>query len=613
MRFNWKIGGEAGFGIMTSGLVFAKIATRSGYHIFDYAEYPSLIRGGHNTYEVVVSEDDICAPKWEIDLLICLNKDTFEFHKYRLHEKSMVVYDPEVFVPDQPYIKVPINFSQIKKQEKIDQMMVNTIAVGASVALLGGELGVFEKIIHQQFDRKGREVVNFNLKLAKIGFDEASKSTMRKFEILKKKDVVNIQMVITGNEAFSLGTMAADCRYYASYPMTPASSILQTLAIWQYKNQMVVRHPEDEISVINSALGASYAGVRSAVGTSGGGFALMTEALSYAGIAEIPIVIFLAMRSGPATGMPTWTEQGDLLFSVHSGHGEFPKIVISPGDPEEMIDITLKAFDLADIYQTPVIVVSDKFLSESHKSVMKEDADRKLRNHTIDRGKIISEPKNSKYLRYKLEDDGISEMLIPGKNGFYYQANSYEHIEDSHTTESGDERIQQVNKRNAKTQTYYKNHFELPKIFGELKEAKIVLVSWGSNKGPILAALKMLSDEPIAFIHFTHLYPMPQEPIKQLFIPCKGKRLILIENNSQGQFGQLLRMLTGIEIKEQLLKYDGRPIWPEEIRDYILGKRSKFIQKEPKNNDNKSNEKVTLQEKELLSKLESFARDAINN
>jgi len=616
MKYNWKIGGEAGFGIMTSGLVFSKIATRSGYHIFDYTEYPSLIRGGHNTYEVLVSDDEVHGPKWDIDLLVCLNKATFDLHQYRLTDKSMLIYDPEMFEPDGSYVKVPIGFTKIKKEQKIDQMMVNTIAIGASVAMLGGNLSVFESIIQQQFDKKGKEVIDFNLQLAKIGFDEATKNDIQKLEILKKKDVAKTKMVVTGNEAFSLGTMAADCRYYAAYPMTPASTVLGVLAAWQYKNKMIVRHPEDELSVINSALGASYAGVRSAVGTSGGGFALMSEALSYAGIAEIPIVVFLAMRSGPATGMPTWTEQGDLLFAVHAGHGEFPKIVLTPGDPEEMIALTIKAFDLADIYQTPVLIVSDKFLSESHKAVIKEEVDKQMNEHVIDRGKIVADTNASPYLRYKHEEDGISEMLIPGKKGVFYQANSYEHIEDSHTTESGEERIKQVQKRNAKTNTYLKNHFELPKVFGELKDAKTVLVSYGSNKGPILDALTML-DSSVAFIHFTHVYPLPQEPIKKLFERCAGKRIIHIETNSHGQFAQLLRMQTGINLKEQLLKYDGRPFWPEEIRDYVLGKKAQTVEKKPTDQEVKSaakdkrntKETISQQEKDLLNKLKVFSKD----
>jgi 2-oxoglutarate ferredoxin oxidoreductase subunit alpha len=331
MKFNWKIGGEAGFGIMTTGIVLSRIATRSGYNIFNYPEYPSLIRGGHNTLEVVISEDPVTAPKWEVDMLVCLNKVTYDLHKHRLHKDSIVVFDPDEFTIDDPtLIQVSVPFKKIRTQEEINQMMINTVAMGASLSVMGGDLSIFEDLLKEQFSRKGQEVVDYNLKLARIGFDHAEASHIQKIPLLVKKQDVKKQMVLTANDAFSVGTVIADCRFFAAYPMTPASSILMTLAAWQDKTKMVVRHSEDEIAVINSALGASFAGARSAVSTSGGGFALMVEALSYAGVAEIPIVVYLGMRPGPATGMPTWTEQGDLLFAVHAGqtvgHGELCRI-----------------------------------------------------------------------------------------------------------------------------------------------------------------------------------------------------------------------------------------------------------------------------------------------
>ncbi|MBP9691100.1 2-oxoacid:acceptor oxidoreductase subunit alpha [Candidatus Woesebacteria bacterium] len=573
MKFNWKIGGEAGFGIMTSGLTFAKIATRSGYHMFDYTEYPSLIRGGHNTYEVAFSDEQIHSSIWHVDLLVCLNKDSYELHKHRLSEKSMVIYDPELFEIDLDVIKVVVPFNQIKKDEKIQQQMVNTIAVGASIALMGGDMALLDEMLHEAFDRKGEDVVNFNLRLAQLGQESIAKSGIAPLDVLKRKADASKKLVITGNEMFSLASIPADCRQYISYPMTPASSVLSILAAWQYKNGMVVRHPEDEISAINAALGSSYAGARSSVGTSGGGFALMVESLSYAGVAEIPIVVFLSMRPGPATGLPTWTEQGDLLFAVHAGHGEFPKIVLAPGDIEEMATLTLEAYNLADIYQTPVIILSDKYLSESHKDVEKSDIDREFSEYVVERGKIVHDTSMNPYLRYKDAEDGISEMLLPGKSDVFYQANSYEHIEDSHTTESDTERVTQVDKRNRKTQTYLKNHFKMPQIFGNLETAEVVLVTWGSMKGPALDSMSLLDPDKTALIHFTHLYPLDEKKIQELSSKVAEKRVILIENNSHAQFSQLLRQQTGITVKETLLKYDGRPFWPEEIRDYVLGKR----------------------------------------
>lgn len=620
MTFNWKIGGEAGFGIMTSGLAFSKIATRSGYHIFDYAEYPSLIRGGNNTYEVAVSDEVICASIWLVDILICLNRETFELNKGRLVNKSIVVYDPDMFEPEGNFIRVPIGFSRIKKELNISQTMLNTIAVAASIGILGGDLKIFETLIYQQFQKKGKEIIDFNIKLAKIGYEEALKVYKPTSTLLRKKDVFEEKIVTTGNDAFSLAVVASDCRYFAAYPMTPASSVLSTLASWQDKSQMAVRHPEDEISVINSALGAAFSGVRSSVSTSGGGFALMVEALSYSGIAEIPITVFLSMRPGPATGMPTWTEQGDLLFAVHAGHGEFPKIILAPGDGEEVIDLTLKAFELADIYQTPVLILSDKYISESHISQTKKEVISKFRSYKINRGKITPDTNQDLYLRYKLEKDGISEMLIPGKKGHYYQANSYEHLEDSHTTEESDKRKSQVLKRNSKMDTFLRNNFELPKVFGDLSKAEIIFVSWGSNKGPILEAMKLLENKKSAYIHFSYLYPLAIEPVRQLLDGCSNKRIICVENNSQSQFAQLLLMQTGIKLKEKLLKFDGRPFWPEEIHSYINGKTSsnKNITSESLNvkadlnikietENNRKSPKLSIQdEEEVLKKLEAL-------
>jgi 2-oxoglutarate ferredoxin oxidoreductase subunit alpha len=583
MKFNWKIGGEAGFGVMTTGVVISKIATRLGYHIYNYQEYPSLIRGGHNTVEVVISDEEVSAPKWEVDMLVCLNKDTYDLHKHRLHEKSIVIYDQDQFeITENSFVKITVPFKKIKLESKIHQQMINTVATGASLGLMGGDLGIFTDLLKEQFARKGQEVVDFNLQLAKRGFDLVQLENAKAVKVFVPKEGKGKRMVLTGNDAFSVGAVGADCRYYAAYPMTPSSSILMTLAEWQEKNGMVVRHSEDEIAVISSALGAAFSGVRSSVGTSGGGFALMVESLSFAGIAEIPLVVFLGMRPGPATGMPTWTEQGDLLFAVHAGHGEFGKIVLAPGDPEEMLYLSMKAFELADIYQIPVIVVGDKLLCESYKDISYEMVQERLKTFIPNRGKIVRKTSESPYLRYKVTEDGISEMLIPGQADAFYQANSYEHVEDSHTSEDAQVRIDQVDKRQRKIDGYMNNpskyiddptwkspHFAEPVLYGD-PEASVVFVSWGGTKGIIRDAQKLLLDQyqqRTAFLHFTHVFPLNEAVVQSFFHP--DKRYILIENNAHGQFGQLLRMHTGIDLKEKILKYDGRPFWPEEIVAYM--------------------------------------------
>ncbi|MBI4009428.1 2-oxoacid:acceptor oxidoreductase subunit alpha [Candidatus Roizmanbacteria bacterium] len=566
MRFTWKIGGEAGFGILTSGLVFSKIANRLGYFTFDYIEYPSLIRGGHNALEIIVSDEEVHALKEDIDYLVCLNQDTYNHHKTRLTPTSYVLYDSDDFsIAEEKVIKISVPLKKILADLKGQPVMKNTIAMGATMAMMGSDLAVLNNIIEEQFGRKGQEIVDFNKKLAELGYDHVNKDHVSYIKPHLQKRESEQKLVVSGNDAFCLGSIIGDCRMYCAYPMTPSSTVLTTMASWQQKAGIVVRHAEDEISVINTALGSSFAGIRSAVGTSGGGFALMVESVSFAGIAEMPIVIFLAQRAGPATGMPTWTEQGDLLFACHAGHGEFPKIVLAPGDVNEMVELTAKAFNLADIYQTPVIVMSDMFLSESHKSLAKKSLDGVVTNYKINRGKTVTMPTEAKYLRYKVTPDGISERLIPGAKGFFYQANSYEHIEDGHTTEESELRKQQVEKRNRKWDTYLANDFQPAKVYGDIDKSDVVFVSWGSMKGPILESQKMLKGKEVetAFIHFNHLYPLDKEKIAPLF--KSNKRYILVENNSHAQFGKLLLMETGIEIKEKLLKYDGRPFWPEEI------------------------------------------------
>ena len=572
--FTWLIGGEAGFGIMTTGLVFSKIATRSGYHIFDYVEYPSLIRGGHNAYEVHVSDNIVSHLSPTIEVLVCLNKETYERHKSRLTSSSLVVFDQDEFEIKEEIKKVIVPFKKILSELKGQPVMKNTIALGASIGLLGGDIDELIKMISEQFAKKGDEVINFNKQFVQAGFDVVKKNYPDLiFNYLVKKPG-EAKLVLTGNDAFALGSVIADARVYVAYPMTPSSTVLTDLAAWQEKVGMVVRHAEDEISVINTAIGSSFAGVRSAVGTSGGGFALMVESISFSGVTEIPLVVFIAQRPGPATGMPTWTEQGDLLFSVFSGHGEFPKIVLTPGDNEEMIELTAKAYNLADVYQMPVIVMSDMYLSEGHQSISKQFVDEFIANYKVNRGKLfgqdqISNIKDQKYLRYKISEDGISPRLIPGTPGHFYQANSYEHIEDGHTTEDAQPRIDQVDKRARKWATYLKNDFTLPKIYGDIEKSETVFVSWGSTKGIVLQAQKLLKDKGVesAYIHFTHIFPLDKEKVVSMF--NQNKKYVLVENNSWGQFGKLLRMETGIEIKEKILRYDGRPITPEEIIKHL--------------------------------------------
>lgn len=552
---------------MTTGLLLGKIATRSGYHAFEYSEYPSLIRGGHNVVEVRISDEKVYSQESQVDILMCLNEETYNLHKNELKKSGLVVYDREKFTlnekeqTDVIFINLPL--SKILKDASLPPVMMNNIALGALMHLIGADFEVLKGLIAENFARKGEEVINKNVNASKLGYDSALASLPDGYRLKfpKKQEIVK-RMYITGNEMVGVGAIAAGCKFFSAYPMTPSSALLHYLAGKGVKAGIVVKHAEDEISVINMALGASYAGARSMVGTSGGGFALMVEAISLAGITETPIVIMMGQRPGPATGMPTWTEQGDLLFIIHSGHGEFPKIVLAPGDMEESYQLTVEAFNLADKYQTPVFVMSDKYLLEGHQSI----EEFRIKNYElrIDRGKLLTEKQAEglkDYKRYEVTNDGISGRAIPGMPNCVFQANSYEHIENGHTTEDAAERIKQVEKRNRKTDTFLERDVKMPRIFGN-NDAPLTVVSWGSMKGPVLQAIKG-NESKFNFLHFSYLWPLPKDKLTKLLLSKKS--LLLIENNSTGQLGQLLKMVTGVEIHNKLLKYSGRPINPEEI------------------------------------------------
>ena len=401
-----KIGGEAGFGIMTTGLLLGKIATRSGYHAFEYSEYPSLIRGGHNVIEVRISDSEIYSQKSKVDILLCLNLETFNLHASEVKDGGVIVYDEEKIAQDKikktagniSFVHVP--FNRILQEQKLPTVMLNNIALGVLMHLLGADLEILNNLIEENFARKSREIIDKNQTAAKVGFEVSQKSLPQgsSVKLTPLKDALP-KMYISGNEMIGLASIAAGCRFYVAYPMTPTSAVLHYLAAKSGNSGMVVKHAEDEISVINMALGSAFAGVRSMVGTSGGGFALMVESVSLAGITETPIVIVMGQRPGPATGMPTWTEQGDLLFILHSGHGEFPKILLAPGDMEEVYKLTLEAFNLADKYQTPVFIIVDKYIQEGHQSVDKSKISEF--KYPVDRGKLLSQEDLLKISAYK--------------------------------------------------------------------------------------------------------------------------------------------------------------------------------------------------------------------
>jgi len=553
---------------MSTGLLFSKFAARTGLHVFDYIEYPSIVRGGHNVMQTTVGKEPVRSPLKITDLLVALNQETIDLHKDELTEGAGVIYDEEKGIDvskiNQDIEKFPIPFNSLAVKIGGSEIMRNTVVFGAVVALLGGDLKEAKQIVGEQFAGKDDDIIEKNKACVEVGFNYVQDHYQENIlEIVQDQNKRLPKIVVTANEAVALGAMASGLQFASIYPMTPTSNILHTLAPYQKELGFIYQQPEDEIAAIHQAIGAAFAGARAMVATSGGGFCLMTEGYGLAGMTETPLVIIEGQRGGPATGLPTWTAQGDLRFVLHAHQGDFPRIVLAPGDAEEAFHMTMQAFNLSEKYQTPVVVLLDKHLCESHQSFSPFD----YKEFKIDRGKFVAKIDKG-YQRYALTPDGISPRSIPGL-GDHVLANSDEHNEAGYSNEEAGNRRQQMEKRMQKLETCAAEDLPQPSLYGP-KDADITIVSWGSNKGAVLDALEELNNSSakskrglVNFLHLTWLSPFPAEHVKKIL--SRADYLINMECNFSGQLGGLIKEKTGIVIDENFLKYDGRPFYPEEI------------------------------------------------
>ena len=561
--FSLKIGGPAGRGIKASGLLFSKLAARSGYFVFNETGYPSLIRGGHNVMKLNVASGPISASKKSSDLLIAFDQMTIDLHKDELGGSGGIIFDADLGLKTNAVAKnirlFPVPLGKFAHEAGGEELLSNAVALGATAALFGADLNLLVTLLENEMAGRDEKVISANKLCLESGYkfvknNFASQITNQ----LEGRDNPLSKVILDGNEAVALGAIAAGMQFCAIYPMSPISQIIQILALHQEEYQYVYKQPEDEIAAINMAIGASFAGVRSMVATSGGGFCLMTEGYGLAGMTETPVVIINGMRPGPATGLPTWSEQGDLDFVLNAHQGTFPKIVLAPGDASEAFYLTIQAFNLADRYQTPVVILLDKNLCESEQSFAEFD----LNIHEFDRGKFLK-GKITNYKRYALSDDGISLRTVPGTGNFLL-ANSYEHDEEGYYTEDPDNRTAQMEKRMKKLETCEKADMPKVQLFGPEK-ATTTIVSWGSNKGPILEALKSLPE--VNFLHLTWLNPMPSEEVYECL--SKATKVLGVESNFTGQLCNLISQKTGYQITDKMLRFDGRSFSPEEIVEEV--------------------------------------------
>lgn len=572
-QFTCMFGGEAGYGVMSAGSMVAKGANRSNLCSIVVNEYPSLIKGGLNTCLVRIAEGPLNGYEEELDFLGVLSQPAFDVNVSKVMPGGIIVYDSGAVKPGSVRLPEGVKLLAVALAGSVPgdsaKVMANSALLGAFCAITGYPVQILKAVMADEFGNPALIQANY------VIFDEAYAAVKTTMAVkndfpLTFSDPVIDKMLINGNEAISLGAIKAGCKFAAGYPMTPGSSVLAYLADHGPEYGLVFKQTEDEIAAINMLIGAGYAGVRAIGATSGGGFALMTEALGFAAQAEIPVVMVEAQRGGPSTGLPTRTAQADLNFVVHASQGEFPRLVVAPGDVAECFYETFRMFNLVEKYQVPGIILTDKYLADT--SVSQPFFD--MTGLTVDRGKLADEQyliQNQPYLRYRQTEDGVSLRAIPGQAGGRHIATSYTHGEDGFYSSGNREyaaaepqvTAEGLDKLFRKTALMEQ---EVPGLsqYGP-NEADLTVIAWGSTKGAVLEAMELAKAQGISvnFIQVLYVSPFPEAAmIKAL---STVKKSLLVEGNKTAQLGGMIRAHTGYKPDSFYLKYDSRPFVPSAI------------------------------------------------
>jgi 2-oxoglutarate/2-oxoacid ferredoxin oxidoreductase subunit alpha len=542
------LAGEAGQGVQSIETILVSVLKKDGFNVFATKEYMSRVRGGVNSTEIRLSDSPVRSHAGRIDILIALNDECIPHLKGRISPGTVVLGDSTQVHYDRltniPFQRIASEFG--------NALFSNTVAVGTVCGMLGVNEEILYADVRSKFLAKGEDIAAKNVEASKSGYNVGKE--MKNNGIIKKEPSISSHLMLNGADAVALGALAGGCNACFAYPMTPSTGVFTALAGYSKTLDIVVEQVEDEIGVMNMSLGAWYAGARSIVSTSGGGFALMTEAVSLAGMIESPAVIHLAQRPGPATGLPTRTEQGDLNLALYAGHGYFPRIILAPGSTEEAFYLSQKAFNLADEFQVPVFIMTDQYFVDSYYNIPAiVTAGIKVEKHITGT--------TAGYKRYAFTKNGISPRGIPGFGAGLVAVDSDEHDEEARITEDLDGiRMLMADKRMKKMRAVKKAAIK-PVLFGP-KKYKNLIVSWGSNYNTIIEALAIINDRNTAFLHFPQIFPLHESAEK--FIR-KAKNVIAIENNETGQFADLIKLETGVDIKNRILKYNGMPFSVEEL------------------------------------------------
>jgi 2-oxoglutarate/2-oxoacid ferredoxin oxidoreductase subunit alpha len=547
--------GEAGQGIQTIEHLLTQILKLSGYHVFSTQEYMSRIRGGNNSTLIRVSSKRVSAPVDRIDLLIPFSKGAVKHVERRISGRTVILGEKKSFETEyQVAGAIDIPFSEVASKVG-GAIYANTVAVGLVAGLFQVERTTLEHYLCRHFSGKEEDVVLKNIEAAQNGYtlgEDLLRKGVLRIEIQKNPRLRN-EIIMDGVEAVALGAIAGGCNFVPFYPMSPSTGVVTFLAQHAKEFGMVVEQAEDEISAMNMAVGAWYAGARAMASTSGGGFALMVEGVSLAGMVESPMVIHIGQRPGPATGLPTRTEQGDLFFALFSGHGEFPRVILAPGTPEEAFSLTQKAFQIADHYQIPVFILTDQVLLESHYNFPSL-------NIGTTKGENVLVETGSDYRRYRLTESGISPRGIPGYGKGLVILDSDEHDEEGHLTEDLELRTTMVRKRLKKLDAFKEDALP-PQLIGS-SDYKTLVISWGSTYHGVKEALERIGRKDVAFLHVQQLYPFHPDTVACL---KRAERRVIIENNATAQFGKLIRLETGLTMDREILKFNGLPFSVEEV------------------------------------------------
>lgn len=548
MSINIVIGGAAGQGLATIGRLLSKAVTRAGYHLQVDQRYMSRVRGGHNTFSVRIGPEQIFGPTEGIDVLVALNAETLELHKENLTERAIIISGDDIDNDGHNALRIPF------KELAPKPLFYNTVALGVVGSTVCQDVSILEKLLADTFAKKGESVVQANIDVLRKSFEWVKGQTFDFSCIAPPPEDAPTRMVMNGNEAIAMGALAAGCNFLTYYPMTPATTVAMSLIEKGAPLGLVYEQVEDEIAAVNAGIGASFAGARAIVTTSGGGFALMVEGVSMAGVSETPLVMVVVQRPGPATGMATRTEQADLNLVLYAGHGEFPRAVFAPASPEECFYLTHRAFDLAETYQTPIFVLSDQYLADSYRAIEPFDIDELPRTA---RPMLEAE---GEYKRYAMTDDGISPRLVPGFGKNLVRADSHEHDEHARITEDGYNRMLQNSKRLSKG-FGLEDDVIPPTYYGE-EDAEILMMCWGTSLGACLETMER-SDKSLAVLHFSQLYPLCEDMFMDYLEAAD--RVIAVEGNATGQFAKLVAQETGFVVRDYILRFDGRPMTPEYI------------------------------------------------